>query len=48
MSVAIICGKLGMERFIAFALGHADTTQVPRYSMGNDLEEAVALEQPDI
>jgi integrase len=33
------------ERFIAFALGHADTTQVPRYSMGNDLEEAVALEQ---
>jgi len=33
------------ERFIAFALGHADTTQVPRYSMGNDLEEAEALER---
>jgi len=32
------------ERFIAFALGHADTTQVPRYSMGSDFDEAESLE----
>lgn len=33
------------ERFIAHALGHADTTQVPRYSIGDDVEEAESLEK---